>query len=50
MTRDMIFGIIVLVMTVTISGYLVFWARHFINKISKLGADTARKITKEMNG
>jgi len=50
MSRDQIIGIVILFTVLCISTYLVFWARHLINKISERGADTARKITKEING
>ena len=50
MTRDITIGIIVLAVILGLSFYLVFWARNIINKINKRGADTARKIKKELNG
>ncbi|MCD6205722.1 MAG: hypothetical protein J7L22_08670 [Candidatus Marinimicrobia bacterium] len=50
MTRDILIGIILLMSVVAIISYLVMWSRNFINKISEQGADTARKIQKNING
>lgn len=50
MMRDTVIGLILLIMVLCVSTYLVLWARHLINKIGKRGADTARKIKKEING
>lgn len=50
MTRDITIGIIVLAIVIALISYLVFWSRHMINKISARGADTARKLKKEING
>jgi len=50
MTRDITIGIVILFIVLFLSSYLVLWARRFINRISELGADTARKIKKEING
>jgi len=43
-------GIVLLIIVISIMSYLVIWARRLINKISRRGADTARKIQKEING
>ena len=50
MERDTLIGFIVVLLAVSLTTYLLFLARHIINKIDQKGPGTARKLSKDING
>ena len=50
MDKNLVLGIIIIVITVSFNAFLVFYSRHLIERISRMKHTTVRDIMKELHG